>query len=144
MCSPRKHEILTRSLRKMERTLDTVLRSLGNPSVASGILSRSPSPSLQAQNTQALINTPSPPASPDHRRHHTSHHAPPSPKMHSLPDNALNPLGLLAEASLANRRAQAGAKSSANAEGSEGSMVGVASDVYFKPGECSTIHKLSQ
>lgn len=64
--------------------------------------------------------------------------------MHSLPDNALNPLGLLAEASLANRRAQAGAKSSANAEGSEGSMVGVASDVYFKPGECSTIHKLSQ
>lgn len=134
MVSPRKHEILTRSLRKMERTLDTVLRSLGNPSIASGMLSRSPSPSLQTQNTQALINSPSPPPSPEQRSLH-SHIPPTSPKMHSLPDNALNPLGLLAEASLANRRAQAAAKSTATTEqSSDNAKVGVASDVYFKPG----------
>ncbi|TFK90305.1 hypothetical protein K466DRAFT_574338 [Polyporus arcularius HHB13444] len=133
--STKKHEILTRSLRKMERTLDTVLRSLGNPAVASGILSRSPSPSLQAQNTHALINSPSPPPSPD-RRHHRPHHAPTSPKLHSLPEDALNPLGLLAEASLANRRLQANTKAG-SADGladDKASMVGVASDVYFKPG----------
>ncbi|KAI0748453.1 fungal-specific transcription factor domain-containing protein [Daedaleopsis nitida] len=129
--STKKHEILTRSLRKMERTLDTVLRSLGNPNLAAGILSRSPSPSLQSQNTQALINSPSPPATPE-RRHH-SHHAPMSPKMHSLPDNTLNPLGLLAEASLANRRAQA-AGSSTDAATLKNGKLGVASDVYFKPG----------
>ncbi|KAI0665240.1 fungal-specific transcription factor domain-containing protein [Cubamyces menziesii] len=132
--STKKHEILTRSLRKMERTLDTVLRSLGNPSIASGMLSRSPSPSLQTQNTQALINSPSPPPSPEQRSLH-SHIPPTSPKMHSLPDNALNPLGLLAEASLANRRAQAAAKSTATTEqSSDNAKVGVASDVYFKPG----------
>ncbi|CDO73651.1 hypothetical protein BN946_scf185014.g121 [Trametes cinnabarina] len=131
---PRKHEILTRSLRKMERTLDTVLRSLGNPSIASGMLSRSPSPTLATQNTQALINSPSPPPSPaSDRRSHLSHQPPASPKMHSLPDNALNPLGLLAEASLANRRAQAAAKST-SAIDQPGDKVGVASDVYFKPG----------
>ena len=56
--------------------------------------------------------------------------------MHSLPDNTLNPLGLLAEASLASRRAQAGAKTSSTAEAADGpGKVGVASDVYFKPGE---------
>ena len=131
--SPRKHEILTRSLRKMERTLDTVLRSLGNPTLAAGMLSRSPSPSLQAQNTQALINSPSPTPSPENRNHHasSSFNAHPSPKMHSLPDNALNPLGLLAEASLANRRAQGVSKSGSTSN----DKVGVASDVYFKPGE---------
>lgn len=134
--SPRKHEILTRSLRKMERTLDTVLRSLGNPTLAAGILSRSPSPSLQAQNTQALINSPSPTPSPEHRNHHSSSsfNAHPSPKMHSLPDNTLNPLGLLAEASLANRRAQGISKCGSGGETSN-DRVGVASDVYFKPGE---------
>ncbi|KAF8969593.1 hypothetical protein BDZ97DRAFT_1902397 [Flammula alnicola] len=41
-----KHEILTRSLRKMERTLDTY---------ASGMISRSPSPSAQVTGTQALL-----------------------------------------------------------------------------------------
>ncbi|KAI8989815.1 fungal-specific transcription factor domain-containing protein [Trametes punicea] len=133
--STKKHEILTRSLRKMERTLDTVLRSLGNPSIASGILSRSPSPTLQTQNTQALMNSPSPPPSPERPHSHDSHNPPTSPKMHSLPDNSLNPLGLLAEASLANRRAQAAAKSTSASESpSDKAKVGVASDVYFKPG----------
>ncbi|KAH9931689.1 uncharacterized protein BXZ73DRAFT_90131 [Epithele typhae] len=137
--STKKHEILTRSLRKMERTLDTVLRSLGNPSLAAGIMSRSPSPSVQSQTMHALLNSPSPSPSLEQQvqhhapQHASTSHAPPSPKMHSLPDNALNPLGLLAEASLANRRAQA--KSNALAEGADDSArVGVASDVYFKPG----------
>ncbi|KAF8205592.1 hypothetical protein K438DRAFT_1905269 [Mycena galopus ATCC 62051] len=96
--SSKKHELLTRSLRKMERTLDTVLRSIGNPSLASGMISRSPSPTTQSASTSALIEarSPSPPPPPL---------CLPSPKLHSLPDNSLNPLGLLAEASLANRRA---------------------------------------
>ena len=46
--------------------------------------------------------------------------------MHSLPDNALNPLGLLAEASLANRKQQAASKSG----DTPSERVGVASDVY--------------
>lgn len=129
--SSKKHELLTRSIRKMERTLDTVLKSIGNPSIASGILSRSPSPSPATATTQALIAA-SPPHSP------ASYHRqmPGSPKLHSLPDNALNPLGLLVEASLANRRAQ-GHASGILARGTEsngGPILGVAGDNYFKPG----------
>lgn len=62
---------------------------------------------------------------------------PASPKLHSLPDNSLNPLGLLAEASLANRRAMANYPSSLVArstDSNEARQVGVASDNYFKPG----------
>lgn len=123
----------------MERTLDTVLRSLGNPSIASGMLSRSPSPSAQTQGTQALLATPSPPQSPvvaNSLQHHLQQQVPGSPKLHSLPDNTLNPLGLLAEASLANRRAQAAARTEPAASPGDGQQpkLGVASDVYFKPG----------
>ncbi|KAF8912152.1 fungal-specific transcription factor domain-containing protein [Gymnopilus junonius] len=145
--SSKKHEILTRSLRKMERTLDTVLRSIGNPSIASGMISRSPSPPAQAAGTQALLSgtTPSPPASTSASAFHQQqpqqqsqklHHQPGSPKLHSLPDNALNPLGLLAEASLANRRAQAINPTGMVARPTNGEnlKVGVASDNYFKPG----------
>ncbi|KAF5357843.1 hypothetical protein D9756_001241 [Leucocoprinus leucothites] len=58
--SSKKREILTRS-RKMEKTLDTVLCSIGNPSIASGMISRSPSPSTKTQFTQALLGrSPSP------------------------------------------------------------------------------------
>lgn len=57
-----------------------------------------------------------------------------SPKLHSLPDNTLNPLGLLAEASLANRRAQAATKTETTSNGTQQRRLGVASDVYFKPG----------
>ncbi|KAF9077228.1 fungal-specific transcription factor domain-containing protein [Rhodocollybia butyracea] len=129
--SSKKHELLTRSLRKMERTLDTVLRSIGNPSIASGMISRSPSPNTQNMSTSALLErSPSP-----------SGIAGPggSPKLHSLPDNALNPLGLLAEASLANRhrRTHGGTSSNFRArDDDEGGSpkVGVASDIYFKPG----------
>lgn len=138
----RKHELLTRSLRKMERTLDTVLRSLSNPGMsafASGMVSRSPSPSIQNQaaQTQSLINSPSPPTSVEAS---PSVYLPGSPKLHSLPDNELNPLGLLAEASLSNRRAQLANQSSSNRmlgnslQPEDVKNVGVASDVYFKPG----------
>lgn len=124
----------------MERTLDTVLRSLGNPSIASGMLSRSPSPSAQTQGTQALLATPSPPQSPVMNGHSHRHHPPGSPKLHSLPDNSLNPLGLLAEASLANRRAQAAVRvdqlTASTSSEEQHPRLGVASDVYFKPGPC--------
>ncbi|KAF7986615.1 hypothetical protein HWV62_26410 [Athelia sp. TMB] len=141
-----KHELLTRSLRKMERTLDSVLRSIGNPDIASGYVSRSPSPSAQTATTQALLASPSPPPSAErsasfqHTQQQPAKFAQPgSPKLHSLPDNSLNPLGLLAEASLANRRAQAGSGHSIKAgevPSTDGDFqkVGVASDLYFKPG----------
>lgn len=129
----------------MERTLDTVLKSIGNPSMGmgSGMLSRSPSPQNTGNATEALLSQadqpPSPPApaptfSSSSSRPQTV--VPPSsPKLHSLPDNSLNPLGLLAEASLANRRAHAASstrKTSAMAR--PPAPMGVASDAYFKPG----------
>lgn len=61
---------------------------------------------------------------------------PGSPKLHSLPDNTLNPLGLLAEASLANRRAQAASRAESRATDDSQPRLGVASDLYFKPGAC--------
>lgn len=143
--STRKHELLTRSLRKMERTLDTVLKSIGNPGMASvsGMVSRSPSPSNVQNATQALLSQVDQPPSPTAAAAFSSSSSsrpqglppPNSPKLHSLPDNSLNPLGLLAEASLANRRAHAGTsgrKTSAMAR--PPAAMGVASDAYFKPG----------
>jgi hypothetical protein len=141
--SNRKHEVLTKSLRRMERTLDTVLRSIGNPSIASGMISRSPSPSNQAEGTQALLDTPSPPSPQQHHQPIASSSSSTlqprasSPKLHSLPDNSLNPLGLLAEASLANRRALGQNTSgfvARSAEQGSTQNIGVASDNYFKPG----------
>lgn len=151
--SNRKHEQLTKSLRRMERTLDTVLRSIGNPSITSGMISRSPSPSNQAAGTQALLDGDSPPGSPRQQHVHNQRqpiastsgtaHRSSSPKLHSLPDNSLNPLGLLAEASLANRRAQGSHLSSLIARpadnDSAAQKVGVASDNYFKPGKSFSI-----
>jgi hypothetical protein len=90
----------------MECTFDTVLRLLVNPSIASGTVSRSPSPSSQTVTTQALMRTPSPPPPPEEQHLVRCPPPPSSPKLHSLPDNSLNPFGLLAEASLANRCAQ--------------------------------------
>ncbi|KAG1734300.1 fungal-specific transcription factor domain-containing protein [Suillus lakei] len=133
--NPRKHELLTRSLKKMEKTLDTVLKSIGNPSMVSGMVSRSPSPTSQAAQTQALLATPSPPPQSAYPPS-SSANASASPKLHSLPDNSLNPLGLLAEASLANRRAQ-GISSSFSARPADPDpdhKLGVASDNYFRPG----------
>ncbi|KAH7914020.1 fungal-specific transcription factor domain-containing protein [Hygrophoropsis aurantiaca] len=133
--STKKHELLTRSLKKMERTLDTVLRSIGNPSIASGMVSRSPSPSGQTAQTQALLDSPSPPPQPGFQAQ-SSALVSGSPKLHALPDNALNPLGLLAEASLANRRAQ-GTSSAFSARPSDPDpdrRLGIASDNYFRPG----------
>lgn len=117
----------------MERALETVLRSIGNPTIASGMISRSPSPTTpQASTTQALLATsPSPTLT-------GSVYPPPSgsPKLHSLPDSSLNPLGLLAEASLANRRAHAKYPGAMVARSNRPDEIklGVASDHYFKPG----------
>jgi hypothetical protein len=140
----------------MERTLDNVLKSIGNPDITSGYVSRSPSPDIQTATTQALIGSPSPTPTtsgtsyhprtqqppqlfqPQQQQHHQPHLPPGSPKLHSLPDNSLNPLGLLAEASLANRRAIAGNRSTNQSVDVPGvdsvKKLGVASDLYFKPG----------
>lgn len=125
----------------MEKTLDTVLRSIGNPaitSLASDMLSRSPSPDGSGAKTQELMNTPSP--APTLKSASISSTQPPgSPRLHTLPDNELNPLGLLAEASLANRRAQSHSlsllsKAAFGDVAESDRKVGVASDLYFKPG----------
>ena len=144
--SPRKHEVLARSMRKIERTLDTVLRSLGNPSTVSGMLSRSPSPTslndgrdaaitpqqivatreLMDSDNESPAQTPQEPA------------AQSSPKLHSLPNDTLNPLGLLAETSLATRKATAehsGHLYPRPFDDTGAAKVGVASEVYFKPGQ---------
>lgn len=118
----------------MERTLDTVLKSIGNPAIASEMMSRTPSPIPHSTTTQALIATSNPQQTA--ANFGNGHNTPSSPKLHSLPDNSLNPLGLLAEASLANRRAQQGSGSAlAQSEVSTSERkLGVASDNYFKPG----------
>jgi hypothetical protein len=129
----------------MERTLDTVLKSIGNPSMGmgSGMMSRSPSPQNTSNATQALLSQAEPPPSPPAATIFSSSPSrpqtavpPSSPKLHSLPDNSLNPLGLLAEASLANRRAHA-ASSARKISGMARppAAMGVASDAYFKPGQ---------
>ena len=136
----KKHEQLTRSLRKMERTLDTVLRSISNPglssSVMSGMVSRSPSPNSNIKPSANMIgnNSPSPQTPPQ------DNSSGGELRLHSLPDNALNPLGLLAEASLANQRTksenQYNKKSKTSLpDPSKPPAVGVANDIYFKPGE---------
>lgn len=115
--------------------MDTVLKSIGNPSMVSGMVSRSPSPTSQAAQTQALLGTPSPPPQSAYPSS-SSANASASPKLHCLPDNALNPLGLLVEASLANRRAH-GVSSSFSARPANPDpdrKLGVASDNYFRPG----------
>lgn len=129
--SGKKHEQLSQSVRKMERTLDTVLRTLNNPDITSGMVSRTPTPPIppaSASSNSPLLLSRQPPRP-----------VPGSPKLHSLPDNSLNPLGLLAEASLANRRVQAAAAASSTQpeqpRGSEEKKLGVASGTYFKPGE---------
>ena len=144
--SPRKHEVLARSMRKIERTLDTVLRSLGNPSTVSAMLSRSPSPAGLSDNRDAMITSQqivatrelmdsdndSPPHTPQEPA------AQSSPKLHSLPNDTLNPLGLLAETSLATRKTNAdhhGTLYPRPFDDTGAPKVGVASEVYFKPGQ---------
>jgi hypothetical protein len=148
----------------MERTLDTVLRSMSNPtltSLAVGMVSQSPSPAPDGESS-----IPDVVGSPEQAEVHATLSegliaqvpntatygaavapAPGSPRLHSLPDNVLNPLGLLAEASSSIRRNKAAAagQSPASATGSsknpmslaslDNPKVGVANiGVYFKPG----------
>jgi hypothetical protein len=120
----------------MERTLDTVLRSISTQPNTSSPAPEVPSdystPKGKTAVTQALIAAP-----PNLPVASTSYPGNRSPKLHSLPDNALNPLGLLAEASLANRKvfnrtAGPGDPSESN---SAFQSLGVANETYFKPGK---------
>lgn len=158
----RKHEQLTKSLRKMERTLDTVLRSISNPalsSLAAGMVSQSSSPGPDGESSvqDAVEATDGPEIQPNLSEGLVSQlpdaatygaavaPAAGSPRLHSLPDNVLNPLGLLAEASSSIRRTKpAAGHSPGSTSGSKNPMsistldnpkVGVANlGVYFKPG----------
>ena len=63
-----------------------------------------------------------------------------SPKLHSLPNDTLNPLGLLAETSLATRKNNSvrhGTLYPRPFDDTGAAKVGVASEVYFKPGQYS-------
>lgn len=147
----------------MERTLDTVLRSMSNPTLtglAVGMVSQSPSPAPDGESSIQDVG-----GSPEQTEIHATLSegliaqvpntatygaavapAPGSPRLHSLPDNVLNPLGLLAEASSSIRRNKAASgQSPASATGSsknpmslaslDNPKVGVANiGVYFKPG----------
>lgn len=131
--------------------MDTVLRSIGNPALTAGLTSRSASPSSDAARPSGsgssgplagipshhapvnLLNqspSPRPSVSPLPGREVVNRlqQPPDSPKLHSLPDNTLNPLGLLAEASLANTKFMPRPSTENNVN------VGVASRNYFKPG----------
>lgn len=133
-------------MRKIERTLDTVLRSLGNPSTVSGMLSRSPSPTGHNDNRDAVITPQQIVATRElmDSDNESSPHSPQepaaqrSPKLHSLPNDTLNPLGLLAETSLATRKTNAehhGTLYPRPFDETGTAKVGVASEVYFKPGK---------
>jgi hypothetical protein len=121
----------------MERTLDTVLKSISTQPNTNlpgpDATSEQSTPKGKSAATQALIASPSSiPVTA------STYIASRSPKLHSLPDNALNPLGLLAEASLANRKVlNSNGRSSTGAAQTNNSAsqnVGVANDGYFKPG----------
>ncbi|CAE6523226.1 unnamed protein product [Rhizoctonia solani] len=148
----KKQENLMRQLKRMEGTLDTLMQSISHPglnSLPTGTVTRSPTPS--SPSVQALIGSPSV-STPDMTNTSGSSLQKPrekprsnSPRLHMLPDNTLNPLGLLAEASLANRRDKGtssgiGGMLPGNINEDDGSgkvdgrPVGVASDAYFKPG----------
>ncbi|CAE6472490.1 unnamed protein product, partial [Rhizoctonia solani] len=111
----RKQENLMRQLKRMESTLDTLMHSISHPglnSLPTGTVTRSPTPS--SPSVQALMGSPSA-STPDmtntsasslHKSRENQRSN--SPRLHMLPDNTLNPLGLLAEASLANRRDKGG------------------------------------
>ncbi|KAG9051178.1 hypothetical protein FS837_011293 [Tulasnella sp. UAMH 9824] len=197
--STKKSEALQRSLSKMEKTLDIVLRSLGNPALQAAAEggSRTPSPDHEspglARDTANLMS-PSPSAlhtpetsmlPPIGTRSAGDPHSatpglsarppstnplaasltgassstgsigsrvrpPASPKLDSLPDNTLNPLGLLADTSLAHRREKEGqltdedhitglipAVTQSRSDGeapADGKKIGLANDRYFKPG----------
>lgn len=136
---------LAKSLEKMEATLNTVLRTIRDPSHAnslghaSGMLTRPHSPVREERRQETVPQVaptsiaPSqltgalPPSEMDPTRSHAAKYAlmarmagisgmasssssssnrrgrPPSPRLHSLPPDSLNPLGLLAEASLGNQ-----------------------------------------
>ncbi|KAH8918123.1 hypothetical protein BT69DRAFT_1285999 [Atractiella rhizophila] len=118
--SNKKHDAMASSLKKMEQTLDVVLKSISHPGVmasSAGMLTGTPpiAPITLSPTTRPLPVAIDPRLDDDSRRGRSStqpsvrdasREKPPSPRLHSLPDNTLNPLGLLAEASLQNSRKQ--------------------------------------
>ncbi|KAG8864674.1 hypothetical protein FRC20_010166 [Serendipita sp. 405] len=135
--SSKKHEQLTKSLRKMEKTLDTVLRSISNPtltSLAGGMVSQSPSPAPDGESSnqeaahspdrQEFSGTDSAMQQIPNPATYGAAVAPVqgSPRLHSLPDNVLNPLGLLAEASSSLRRGKTTGQSPLSAGSSKHPM----------------------
>ena len=141
-------------MRKIEKSLDIVLRSLGNPSTVSAMLLRSPSPVGHDDNRGAMITSQqmitmrelmdsddeSPPQSPQEPA------AQCSPKLYSLPDDAFSPLGLLAETHLAMGKANAehyGTLYPRPFDDTGTAKVGVASETYFKPGQSSNPEPIS-
>ncbi|KAF8341576.1 uncharacterized protein EI90DRAFT_1755923 [Cantharellus anzutake] len=228
--SSKKHEVLTKSIKKMELTLETVMKNLNNPALASLITqsntttlhaastdgvaershSRSASPIVQASNgphhaPRIAMDSPldvvnvhilspansttttgrsplpstksvtssitrvadarSPSSVAGAARSMSMSQQPLSPQLSShLPDNSLNPLGLLAEASLSNRRSiqkaggvdddteaahmvEQAVNGSMDEDGTAktgpyaapGRKVGVANDSYFRPSPISIL-----
>ncbi|KAG1719333.1 hypothetical protein EDB19DRAFT_714154 [Suillus lakei] len=132
--STKENELFTRTLETMERALNTVLRSTSISSMVSGMVSRSPSPTSQAAQTRAYLATSLPPLQSAYLLQ-SSADASASQKLPPLSDISLNPLGLLAEASSANRCAQGILSSfSARPADPDPDKLGVASDNYFRPG----------
>ncbi|KAG9039454.1 hypothetical protein FRB95_010743 [Tulasnella sp. JGI-2019a] len=199
--STKKSEAMQRSLSKMEKTLDVVLRSLGNPALqnlaetiqqqssdhspspttanivqpplpshlvtnltsnsnsATNLIAHSPSSYGHGQDNHAQGGMGPPMRRSESSGHHQgsqlasgslgsrSLHQPTSPKLDSLPDSTLNPLGLLADTSLAHRRekqSQGGPTEDDHlrsmlptgqfVEEEDPSKVGLANERYFKPG----------
>ncbi|KZT36639.1 hypothetical protein SISSUDRAFT_1071465 [Sistotremastrum suecicum HHB10207 ss-3] len=139
--SKKTQEELARSVRKMERSLETVIKSINNPllnSMSSGMASLPSSPpSIPPDAIQTYGTPPVPLAEPRLPSYEDT-----SPRLPSLPLDTLNPLGLLAEASLANEKALEDVQSkdhgstadSSSAMSDPSRKIGIANERYFKPG----------
>ncbi|SCV73842.1 BQ2448_6272 [Microbotryum intermedium] len=192
--SNRKTDMMAKSLKKMEATLETVLKSISHPSMltSSGLM-QMPTSDLSVMNRgSGQGSTPLNPGSvgaagtssgdiPTGASPHNFHNSSissgspnfgpggeskprttiewsgirgdrngqprdSSPRLHSLPDNTLNPLGLLAEASLQNTRKRTavsvadvlepayGKEESANEPPAKREKLGMGNPQYFMPG----------
>ncbi|SDA01519.1 BZ3500_MvSof-1268-A1-R1_Chr10-1g02747 [Microbotryum saponariae] len=192
--SNRKTDMMAKSLKKMEATLETVLKSISHPSMltSSGLMQMSTSDLSAMNRGSGQGATPLDPGSvgaagassgdiPTGASPHNFHNSSissgspnfgpggenkprttiewsgirgdrngqtrdGSPRLHSLPDNTLNPLGLLAEASLQNTRKRTavsvadvlepsyGKEESANEPPAKREKLGMGNPQYFMPG----------
>ncbi|KAL8290408.1 hypothetical protein RQP46_002666 [Phenoliferia psychrophenolica] len=189
----RKTDAMAKSLKKMEATLETVLKSISQPGLLSSAGGLS-NPTLQQltsphdSNPRPRSESAGPVASPSGTAGHhlsmnahgmpgghqtegpradfggggadvrwrggvrTSEERAQEPRLHSLPDNVLNPLGLLAEASLQNTRKRTSMTLNEVLDTSRGAVddgdthpdrkrtkLGVANAGYFQPGPMNTV-----